>query len=110
MVDGCFEEHGRWTVRVIGGEAEGELEVEALVRSVGGSRDGRGPIEQVAVGVREGGDAGRGGEHELHQFGLEPGKTRRIRCGEGGTLMWWTRGGGGGVVMRAGKTGVLTSS
>lgn len=27
MVDGCFEEHGRRTVGVIGGEAEGQLEV-----------------------------------------------------------------------------------
>lgn len=85
MVDGCLEEHGRWTVWVVGGEAEGELEVEVLVRSVGGPRDGRGPVEQVAVGIGEGRDTGRGGKHELHQFCLEPGEKGSIRFGGNGS-------------------------
>lgn len=76
MVDGSFEEHGRRRVRVVIGEGERELEGEALVGGLGRAGDGRRPGEQVAVRVREGGDAGRGRQHELHQFGLEANRSK----------------------------------
>ena len=71
VVDGGLEEDCWWRVGVVGGEGEGELEREAGVGCFGRTADGGGPVHEVAVGVREGGDAGRGGEHEGHEFGLE---------------------------------------
>ena len=71
VVDGGLEEDGRRGVGIVVGEGEGELQVQALVRCLGRASDGRCPGEQVAVGVGESGDAGRGLDHELHQLGLQ---------------------------------------
>jgi hypothetical protein len=72
VVDGRLEQDGRSAVRVVGREGEGELEGQALVVRLRRARDGRRPREQVAVAVREGGDAGRRGHHELHELCLQP--------------------------------------
>lgn len=72
MVDGRLEEDRGRAVRVVGRKGEGELEGQAFVVRFRRPRDGGGPREQVTVAVGEGGDAGRGGHHELHELGLEP--------------------------------------
>lgn len=77
VVDGCFEEDGWRRVRVIVRELEGELESQAFVGSFGWAGDGSCPGEEVAVCVGEGGDAGRGREHELHELSLQAGESIR---------------------------------
>lgn len=72
MVDGRLEEDGRRAIRVVRREGEGEFEGQALVMGFCRAGDGRRPREQVAVAVGKGGDAGRGGHHELHELRLEP--------------------------------------
>lgn len=71
VVDWGLEEDGRGRVGVVIRESEGELEGEAFIGCLGRAYDCCCPREEVAVCVREGGDAGGWGEHQLHQFGLE---------------------------------------
>ena len=71
MVDGRLEKNVWRRVRVGGGEVEGEFELETVVVCSLGTDDGRRPVEQIAVGIGKGGDAGRGGHHQLHEFGLK---------------------------------------
>lgn len=66
VIDGRLEEDGGRRVGVVGRECEGELEGEAGVGCLRGADNGGGPVHEVAVGVGEGGDAGRGREHEGH--------------------------------------------
>ena len=82
VVDGCLEEDSRRSERVRGGELERELEVQAGVWCLGWAFNGGGPVEQIGV-VGEGGDAGRGRHHEVHQLGLQPvvhGVSVRFLC------------------------------
>lgn len=72
MVDGCLEEDSGRHIRVCGRKVEGELEGEAGVGSIVRAGDCSGPQEQIIRIVWESRDTGRGGHHELHQFGLEP--------------------------------------
>lgn len=85
VVDGGFEKDGGRRVGVVVRELEGELEDQALVGCFGWAGDGSCPGEQVAVGVGEGGDAGRGGEHELHELSLQAGNTGQFNCRSGGS-------------------------
>lgn len=60
VVDRSLEQDCGGRVWVVVGECEGEFQCEALVGSLGRTGDGRCPREEVAVCVREGGNAGRG--------------------------------------------------
>src|SRR4051794_21213083 len=71
VVDWGLEEDSWGGVGIVIRKSEGELEGETLVGCLGRADDCCCPREEVAVCVREGGDAGGWGEHELHQFGLE---------------------------------------
>lgn len=73
VVDGCLEQHCGRRVWVVVRELHGQLEDQASVRCVGGAVDGRGPQCDVGVG-REGGDAGRGLHHDVHELLLESGR------------------------------------
>ena len=70
MVDGRLEEDSRWGIWVIRRELEGELEGETSIGGSVGAGDGSGPVEEVLWIVREGGDAGGGGHHQLHELCL----------------------------------------
>lgn len=71
VVNRSLEEDCWGRVGVVVGECKGEFESEALVGSLGRTGDGCCPREEVPVCVREGGDAGRGREHELHKLSLQ---------------------------------------
>lgn len=77
VVDRRLEENGRRRVGIVVGECKGQLEYQALVRGLGRTGDGRGPGQEVAIGVREGRDAGGGRQHELHQLRLQTVKPSR---------------------------------
>ena len=71
MVDGCLEEDDGRHVGIRGWEFKGEAKGHAGVGSFNGAGDGAGPVQEVGVGVGESGDAGSGGHHEGHEFGLQ---------------------------------------
>lgn len=78
VVDRSLEEDCWGRVGVVVGECEGKFESEALVGSLGRTGDGCCPREEVSVCVREGGDAGRGREHELHKLSLQAVRVKQI--------------------------------
>lgn len=71
VVDGCFEEYRGRAVRVRVCEFHAEFEHEGRVGRVGGAVDGGRPERHVFV-VGEGGYAGCGLGHDVHEFFLEP--------------------------------------
>jgi len=78
VVDWSLEEDSWGRVGVVIGECEGELQCEAFIGCLGRTSDGCRPREEVAVCVREGGDAGGGREHELHKLGLQAFRMKGI--------------------------------
>lgn len=89
MIYGCLEEHGWWSIRVRGGELEGELQCQAGVWSSVRSKDCGSPEEEVLWIVREGGDAWCAGHHQLHQFGLKAVKALVSHCDSSGIARWF---------------------
>lgn len=63
MVYGCLEEDCGSRVGIVWWEGERELERQARVRCLCWADDSGGPVHQVAIGIGEGGDAGRGRHH-----------------------------------------------
>lgn len=70
MVDGCLEEDGWWSIRVVRWKGKGELEGEVGIWSIIRSLDGRSPGLKISVGGWEGRYARSSGGHKLHQLGL----------------------------------------
>lgn len=73
MVNRCLEQDRWWGVGVVAWECERQLEGQLGVGGVFWAFDRGAPGEEVAIGGWEGGNAGGGGGHELHEFGLESG-------------------------------------
>ena len=71
MINRCLEQDRRRRVRIVIGKVKGELHNQSIVGGFRRPRYCRRPEEKITVRVRKGGNAGRGGQHELHQFGLE---------------------------------------
>jgi hypothetical protein len=84
VVDGRLEQHCWRRVWVVAGELHRQLEDEASVWGVSGAVDGRGPERDVGVGG-EGGDAGCGLHHHVHELLLEAGCCQRWGAKMAGT-------------------------
>jgi hypothetical protein len=103
VVDGRLEEHRRRRHGVRGAELHAELEDEVGVGRVGGPVDGRRPERHVFV-VREGGDAGGGVRHYVHELFLETVRGHYVSWG------WGEEGGGDVPLGNGGIAGVCAGA
>jgi hypothetical protein len=87
VVDGCLEQHRGRRVWVVVGELHGQLEDQAGVRCIGRTVDSCGPERDVGIGW-EGGNAGCGLHHDVHELLLESGccQWRLVKRQEGRAL------------------------
>lgn len=71
VVDGGLEEDGGRRVRVVVREGKGELQRQSFIGRLRRAGDSPRPGKEVAIGVGEGRDTGRGRHHKLHQLSLQ---------------------------------------
>ena len=71
VIDGRFEQHCWWCIRVLLRELKGEFEDEVGVGGIAWTCDGGCPDGEIFGGVWEGGDSRGGGHHEREEFLLE---------------------------------------
>lgn len=69
MVDGRLEHDIRRCIWVVGGEVECKFEGQVFVRRVSRAEKRGGPYQEGGAGW-ESGNAGCGGHHKRHKFGL----------------------------------------